>query len=72
LVALANTTRLSSKKGAHAALSNLSGAGNPGADAILAGRDSLEADSVRQIFFILKEFGPNPRLTSNSLKLATV
>jgi hypothetical protein len=41
-------------------------------DAILTGRDSLEADSMRQIFFILKEFWAESRLTSNSLKLATV
>jgi hypothetical protein len=71
-VALANTTRLSLKERFTSGSPQLSGAGNPGADAILAGRDSLESDSVRQIFFILKEFEPNPRLTSNSLKLATV
>jgi hypothetical protein len=71
LVALANTTPFLKERRTRGSL-QLSAAGNPGADAILAGRDSLEADSVRQIFFILKEFGPNPRLTSNSLKLATV
>jgi hypothetical protein len=72
LVALANTTRLSLKKGAHAALANAAEQEIRVLMLFLPAEISREADSVSQIFFILKEFGPYPCLTSNSLKLATV